>query len=325
MGFDQTLEIDQNGYLYIWLSNESKEARVWFDDLTITHEEHFVVQATDYGVWGDVIREQKSDIASYRYGYQGQFADKDDETGWNHFELREYDPVVGRWTSVDPKRIGWSPYIGMGNNPVSGTDPDGGGPNDWVKNAEGRYLWVDGAVDQSTTPFGWEYVGCELPADVNPLDILVQIDGALYYQNTTNLFAKVYNYFSDGPKMVEHKLYDAVAERALGEGISYGLGAGAGSLLFRGLKVFSSNGREFMKSVIKNSKSLTPEQNAVKEVIEAEIDKLHNLGAQRDLFREGMLRGERGMAEKFHEASELIMQQEGRVNQYMNDFLKMFE
>ena len=31
MGFDQTLEIQQNGYLYIWLSNESKEARVWFD------------------------------------------------------------------------------------------------------------------------------------------------------------------------------------------------------------------------------------------------------------------------------------------------------
>lgn len=71
----------------------------------------------------------------YRYGYQGQFAEKDEETGWNHFELRgEYDPIVARWTAVDPKRIGWSPYTGMYNNPVSGTDPDGGGPDDWYRN-----------------------------------------------------------------------------------------------------------------------------------------------------------------------------------------------
>lgn len=61
----------------------------------------------------------------YRYGYQGQFAEKDEETGWNHFELREYDPVIGRWTSTDPYGQYWSPYIGMGNDPVNGTDPDG--------------------------------------------------------------------------------------------------------------------------------------------------------------------------------------------------------
>ena len=28
----------------------------------------------------------------YRYGYQGQFAEEDEETGWNSFELRMYDP-----------------------------------------------------------------------------------------------------------------------------------------------------------------------------------------------------------------------------------------
>ncbi len=76
-------------------------------------------------MWGDVIREQKSDIASYRYGYQGQFAEKDDETGWNHFELREYDAVVGRWLSRDIARQFYSPYLGLGNNPISYIDPDG--------------------------------------------------------------------------------------------------------------------------------------------------------------------------------------------------------
>lgn len=30
----------------------------------------------------------------FRFGYQGQFSERDLETGWNHFELTEYDPVI---------------------------------------------------------------------------------------------------------------------------------------------------------------------------------------------------------------------------------------
>lgn len=114
-------------YIYVWVSNESQGARVWFDDVTVTHTTTYVAQATDYGVWGDVLREQVANtLDRYRYGYQGQFAEKDDETGWHHFELREYDPLVGRWTSMDPYGQYWSPYIGMGNTPSNGIDPDGG-------------------------------------------------------------------------------------------------------------------------------------------------------------------------------------------------------
>ncbi len=75
--------------------------------------------------WGDVIREQKADTSVYRYAYQGQYAEKDEETGWNHFELREYDAVIGRWTAMDAAKQYWSPYLGMGNDPVNGVDPDG--------------------------------------------------------------------------------------------------------------------------------------------------------------------------------------------------------
>lgn len=42
------------------------------------------------------------------------------------FELRQYDPVVGRWLSTDPYRQFYSPYVGMGNNPISSIEPDGG-------------------------------------------------------------------------------------------------------------------------------------------------------------------------------------------------------
>jgi RHS repeat-associated protein len=41
-------------------------------------------------------------------------------------ELREYDSIAARWLSVDPKRQFYSPYVAMGNNPLSGMDPDGG-------------------------------------------------------------------------------------------------------------------------------------------------------------------------------------------------------
>jgi RHS repeat-associated protein len=140
-GFGEEIVVEEDGYIYIWVSNESQSTRVWFDDLTVTHDQNLVVQASDYGVWGDVLREQRTDDKKYRFGYQGQFAEKDEETGWNHFELREYDPTIGRWTAVDPKRIGWSPYIGMFNNPVSGTDPDGGGPNDYYQNEAGEIVF----------------------------------------------------------------------------------------------------------------------------------------------------------------------------------------
>jgi len=46
--------------------------------------------------------------------------------GWNSFDLRMYDANVGRWLSKDPMGQYWSPYEGMGNNPVSNSDPTGG-------------------------------------------------------------------------------------------------------------------------------------------------------------------------------------------------------
>jgi len=60
----------------------------------------------------------------YRYAYQGQ--EKDDETGMEAFELRLWDSRIGRWLTTDPAGQYASPYLGMGNNPISRVDPDGG-------------------------------------------------------------------------------------------------------------------------------------------------------------------------------------------------------
>jgi RHS repeat-associated protein len=130
--------VPENGYIYIWVSNESEGTKVWFDDLKVTHTQIVVTQASDYGVWGDVLRELKAPEFTYRHGYQGNFTEKDEETGWNHFELREYDAVVGRWLSADPMREDFSLYVGMSNSPNNHIDPDGGAARDIVRLLNGR-------------------------------------------------------------------------------------------------------------------------------------------------------------------------------------------
>lgn len=55
----------------------------------------------------------------YLYKYQGQ------ETGKEVFEFRLLDSRIGRWLNPDPYGDFHSPYLGMGNNPISMIDKDG--------------------------------------------------------------------------------------------------------------------------------------------------------------------------------------------------------
>ncbi|TCK65014.1 RHS repeat-associated protein [Winogradskyella wandonensis] len=62
---------------------------------------------------------------NYRYGYQGEYAEKEEVGSTNSFELRLWDSRIGRWMSTDPAGQFYSSYLGMGNNPINGVDPDG--------------------------------------------------------------------------------------------------------------------------------------------------------------------------------------------------------
>ena len=119
----------EDGYLYVYVVNESQKD-VFFDDLTFSIEGTRVVRRTDYYPFGAVAKvwdsPEQTQQEAYRFGYQGDYSEKDEETGWNHFELRQYDPIIGRWMSVDPARQFASPYVGMGDDPMNGVDSDGG-------------------------------------------------------------------------------------------------------------------------------------------------------------------------------------------------------
>ncbi len=96
----------------------------------------------------------------YRYAYQGQ--EKDPETGMEAFELRLWDGRIGRWLTTDPYGQHFSPYMGMGNNPIRLIDPDGGWTEDWIYNPDTDSYYWDGNVtfdDRSAMAAGHQYVG----------------------------------------------------------------------------------------------------------------------------------------------------------------------
>jgi RHS repeat-associated protein len=118
--------VTEPGYAYIFLSNENqKQVDVHFDDVTITHTHSNIVAGADYYPFGLAMENREITAEPYRYGYQGKFSEKDLTTGMQEFELRMYDPRIGRWMSPDPYGQFTSPYVGMGNIGNITIDPDG--------------------------------------------------------------------------------------------------------------------------------------------------------------------------------------------------------
>jgi RHS repeat-associated protein len=84
-------------------------------------------------------------VGGYRYQYQGQ--EVDPETGKEAFQLRLWDGRIGRWLTTDPAGQYSSPYLGMGNNPTNGTDPDGAFWEEFGNWFSGNGWNTNGALD----------------------------------------------------------------------------------------------------------------------------------------------------------------------------------
>ncbi len=148
------IKASKNGYVYIYLSNETENIPVYFDDLSINHTRGPIVEDNAYYPFGLKIQGISAKAAGKpkaKQGYQGDYNEQDDETGYNEFTLRFYDPQIGRWLQVDPKDIEPGMYNGMGNNPINQIDPDGGETKDFIQNkVSGKIFWNDNVIDGET-------------------------------------------------------------------------------------------------------------------------------------------------------------------------------
>jgi RHS repeat-associated protein len=114
-------------------------------------------------------------VVAQRYAYNGK--ELVEGIGLYDYGARWYDPVVGRWTSVDPharRYTEWSPYNYCFNNPLIFIDPDGRDPiygkNFWGRTKligddgkeDGQSYLVSGSANRdvkSATKEGENYTG----------------------------------------------------------------------------------------------------------------------------------------------------------------------
>ncbi len=86
-----------------------------------------IVSKTDYYPMGLIHSGEfnASLVSNNSYKFQNKELQLDNNLRLYDFGSRMYDPSIGRWFNVDPQNQFSSPYLAMGNNPITLVDPDG--------------------------------------------------------------------------------------------------------------------------------------------------------------------------------------------------------
>jgi RHS repeat-associated protein len=141
------VNVSKNGFLYIYLSNESP-TDVFFDDLVVRHTTGHLLQEDSYYPFGLQMRGLSS-RALNRLQNNKLFngIEKIDEFDLELYDAfyRTLDPQIGRWWQQDPERRQYdnlSPYNVNVNNPVNFSDPLGNSITDWFQRF-GAVIWKD--------------------------------------------------------------------------------------------------------------------------------------------------------------------------------------
>ncbi len=132
-----TAAAKEAGYAYVFVSNEHPYAvDVYADDVTVTQTPSQIVGSSDYYPFGLTFNSySRENSTPNQYKFNGKEEQDELGLGWLDYIARQYDPAIGRFTSVDPaanlmRRL--SPYAYSYDNPIRFTDPDGMIPSDMI-------------------------------------------------------------------------------------------------------------------------------------------------------------------------------------------------
>ena len=128
------LALDKSGYLYVYVSNETPNIDVFFDNLQVTHIRGPLLEETHYYPFGLTMAGISSKALNFgnpenKYKFNdGTELNTALDVGLYETNFRSYDPQIGRFVQTD--ELGeefedWSPYIFGNDNPILFNDPTG--------------------------------------------------------------------------------------------------------------------------------------------------------------------------------------------------------